>query len=90
MCIRDRHKDSINHGLTPTSDNEELFGLDWTSKDNPKLTLLERINRRLDLQELLMDLGYRVYNGDHQLTRLKASYERIKQNTYHFKDILHS
>ena len=84
------HKDSIQHGLSPTSENEELFGLDWTSKDNPKLTLLQRINRRLDLQELLMDLGYRVYNGDHQLKRLKAGYERIKQNTYHFKDILHS
>ena len=84
------HKDSIHFGLEPTSENEELFGLDWTSKENPKLTLLQRINRRLDLQELLMDLGYRVYNGDHQLKRLKASYERIKQNTYHFKDILHS
>ena len=84
------HKDSINHGLAPTSENEELFGLDWTSKDNPTLTLLKRINRRLDLQELLMDLGYKIYNGDHQLTRLKAGYERIKQDTYHFKDILHS
>ena len=84
------HKDSIHFGLEPDSKNEELFGLDWTSKENPTLTLLERINRRIDLQELLMDLGYTVWNGDHQLKRLKASYERIKQNTYHFKDILHS
>jgi len=84
------HQDSIHFGLEPTTENEELFGLDWTSKENPKLTLLERINRRIDLQELLMDLGYTVWNGDHQLKRLKASYERIKQNTYHFKDILHS
>ena len=84
------HKDSIHYGLSPTQNDTELFGLDWTSKDNPKLTLLERINRRIELQELLMDLGYTVWNGDHQLKRLKASYERIKQNTYHFKDILHS
>ena len=84
------HQDSIHYGLSPTQDDTELFGLDWTSKDNPELTLLERINRRIDLQELLMDLGYTVWNGDHQLKRLKASYERIKQNTYHFKDILHS
>ena len=84
------HQNSIHFGLQPTSDNEELFGLDWTNKENPTLTLLERINRRIDLQELLMDLGYTVWNGDHQLKRLKASYERIKQNTYHFKDILHS
>ena len=84
------HQDSIHYGLSPTQDDTELFGLDWTSKDNPKLTLLQRINRRIELQELLMDLGYTVWNGDHQLKRLKASYERIKQNTYHFKDILHS
>jgi len=84
------HKDSIHFGLQPTNADTELFGLDWTSKENSELTLRERINRRIDLQELLMDLGYTIWNGDHQLKRLKASYERIKQNTYHFKDILHS
>ena len=82
------HKSHLTHGLEPTADNNELFGLDWVSKDNPKLTLLERINRRIDLQELLMELGYNVWNGNHQLTRLKASYERIKQNTYHSKNKL--
>lgn len=82
------HKGHLTHGLEPTADNNELFGLDWVSKDNPELTLLERINRRIDIQELLMELGYNVWNGNHQLTRLKASYERIKQNTYHFKNKL--
>ena len=84
------HKDNVHFGLAPGSDNEQLFGLDWVSADNPSLTLLERIRRRIDLQELLMDLGFTVWNGDHQLRRLQASYERIKHNTYHFKDILHS
>ena len=83
-------QDNVHFGLAPGSDNEQLFGLDWVSADNPSLTLLERIRRRIDLQELLMDLGFTVWNGDHQLRRLQASYERIKHNTYHFKDILHS
>ena len=65
-------KISIHFGLEPDSENEELFGLDWTSKDNPELTLLERINRRIDLQELLMDLGYTVWNGDHQLKETQS------------------
>ena len=54
------HKDSIHFGLQPTSENEKLFGFDWTSKDNPELTLLTRINRRLDLQELLDKLLVRT------------------------------
>ena len=62
--------------------NEQLFGLDWVNEKNPSLTLLERCKRRVLIQELLMDLGYTVWNGDHQLTRLRESYDKIKRNTY--------
>lgn len=60
----------------------ELFGLNWLSTNNPELTLEERIRRRLVLQEKVMDLGYSVWNGDHQLKRLINSYKKIKNGTY--------
>jgi hypothetical protein len=62
--------------------NEKLFGLDWVNENNPGLTLLERCKRRVLIQELLMDLGYTVWNGDHQLTRLRQSYDKITRNSY--------
>ena len=62
--------------------NENLFGLDWVNEKNPELTLLERCKRRVLMQELLMDLGYTVWNGDHQLTRLRESYDKITRNSY--------
>ena len=66
--------------------NEKLFGLDWVNENNPSLTLLERCKRRVLIQELLMDLGYTVWNGDHQLTRLLESYDKITRNTYNSAD----
>mgnify|MGYP000447894524 CR=1 FL=1 len=62
--------------------NENLFGLDWINEKNPSLTLLERCKRRVLMQELLMNLGYTVWNGDHQLTRLRESYDKIARNSY--------
>lgn len=62
--------------------NQNLFGLDWVNENNPDLTLLERCKRRVLIQELLMDLGYTVWNGDHQLTRLRESYDKITRNSY--------
>jgi len=62
-------------------DGAQVIGLDWVNKKNPELDLLTRCKRRVLLQELLMDLGYTVWNGDHQLMRLKESYEEIMGNT---------
>ena len=62
-------------------DGAQVIGLDWVNKNNPELDLLTRCKRRVLLQELLMDLGYTVWNGDHQLMRLKESYEEIMGNT---------
>lgn len=63
-------------------ETQTVFGLDWSSEHNPDLDLEERIRRRITLQEVLMDLGYLVWNGDHQLKRLMDSYEKIKNGTY--------
>ena len=78
--LTENAKDLGIHGLTASS--ESLFGLNWHSDKNPQLTFEERIRRRLVLQELLMDLGYTVWNGDHQLKRLMNSYKKIKNGTY--------
>lgn len=62
--------------------SQELFGLDWININNPTLTLEERIRRRIILQQRLMDLGYIIWNGDHQLRRLMASYTKIINGKY--------
>ena len=79
------HLNSVDLGLDFTSDSGAgtLFGLDWVDQQNKDLTLLERCRRRVSTQELLMNLGYTVWNGDHQLTRLMRSYDRITRNSYH-------
>lgn len=68
--------------FSTVTSNNNLFGLDWENKNNPTLTLLERCKRRILLQELLMDLGYTIWNGNHQLTRLRESYDKITRNSY--------
>lgn len=67
--------------LSPqTIDGAQVIGLDWVNQNNPELDLLTRCKRRVILQELLMDLGFTVWNGDHQLLRLKESYEELMGN----------
>jgi radical SAM superfamily enzyme YgiQ (UPF0313 family) len=60
----------------------EIKGFDWISPDNPGLTFRERIRRRIMLQEILMDLGYKIWNGDSQLLKLRESYEKITHGKY--------
>jgi hypothetical protein len=67
------------------SDNNvhrEITGFDWISPDNPDLTFRERIRRRILLQEELMNLGYKIWNGDSQLLKLKESYDKISHGKY--------
>lgn len=78
----------LNLDLQSGTGSDNIFGLDWQNTNNPGLTLIERIRRRITIQELLMDLGYTVWNGDHQLLRLKESYDKITRNTYHSKNTL--
>lgn len=77
---------SIDEG-TPLHDefHSEAVGFDWTLSMNPQLTFKERINRRIKLQEILMALGYKIWNGDSQLLRLKEAYEKITNGKYKTK-----
>lgn len=69
-------------GFVPIIPASHVHGLNWQSFDNPDLTLEERIRRRIVLQETCMNLGYTVWNGDMQLKRIEASYDKIKNGTY--------
>ena len=69
-------------GLVPIIPASHVHGLNWQSQDNSQLTLEERIRRRIVLQETCMDLGYTVWNGDMQLKRIEASYDKIQNGTY--------
>jgi len=68
------------HNVSHT--HEAVFGIDWISDKNPDLDLHERITRRILLQERLMDLNYSIWNGDHQLKRLIAAWERVQNGKY--------
>ena len=69
-------------GLMHLGDTGDRVGLNWLMPDNPDLTLRERIRRRIELQEHVVDLGYHVWNADSHLKRLKISYEKIANGTY--------
>lgn len=79
----DVNSEKLNLHFYSETGADKIFGLDWVNKNNPELTLIERIKRRITMQEHLMDLGFTVWNGDHQLTRLRESYDKITQNSYH-------
>jgi len=61
------------------------LGYNWLSLNNPSLTLRERVRRRIVLQENLMDLGYKIWNGDSQLLKLKDAYQKINDRNYKIK-----
>lgn len=60
-------------------------GFDWTWASNPDLTFKERIKRRIKLQEVLMNLGYNIWNADSQLLKLKEAYDKINHGKYKIK-----
>lgn len=68
--------------MDPTRQN---IGYNWLSLNNPGLTFRERIRRRIVLQEKLMQLGYKIWNGDSQLLKLKEAFETINDGKYKAK-----
>jgi len=72
--------DSLN--MDPERQNQ---GYNWLSLNNPSLTFKERIRRRIVLQETLMDLGYKIWNGDSQLIKLQEAYKKINEGNYKTK-----
>ena len=75
------YKNSVELGLTPIVPAEHAHGLNWESKHNP-VSIEKRILRRITIQEHCIDLKYTVWNADMHLKRIKASYEKLKNNTY--------
>jgi hypothetical protein len=75
------NSEMLDLDLVDQKGTEQIIGLNWTNKNNPTLDLLTRCRRRVILQEILMELGYTIWNGDHQLLRLRESYEQLIQNT---------
>lgn len=65
--------------------SRQNIGYNWLSLSNPDLTFKERIRRRIVLQEKLMNLGYKIWNGDSQLLKLKESYTKIVNGIYKSK-----
>jgi hypothetical protein len=66
-------------------DEQTSLGFNWINLNNPSLTFEERVRRRIVLQELLMNLGYKIWNGDSQLLKLKEAYDKIKNRKYKTK-----
>lgn len=80
-------KEMKDMGLMHLSDTSsrrdtERVGINWINPSNPSLTLLERLRRRIELQEHVTNLGYYVWNGDSHLKRLISNYKKIKNGTY--------
>lgn len=76
------HKEMSDLGLMHLVDSSDRVGINWINLQNPDLTLLERLRRRIELQEHVTNLGYYVWNGDSHLRRLMANYEKVKNGTY--------
>lgn len=76
------YKEMSDMGLMHLSDSSDRVGINWLNPNNPELTLLERIRRRIELQEHVTNLGYYVWNGDSHLKRLMANYKKIQDGTY--------
>lgn len=62
--------------------HRDIKGFDWIYPGNPTLNFRERIRRRILLQEILMDLGYKIWNGDSQLLKLQEAYQKIQNGKY--------
>jgi hypothetical protein len=76
------YKEMSNLGLIHFYESTSRVGLNWVNVNNPDLTLIERIRRRIELQEHVTKLGYTVWNGDSHLRKLIATYEKIENGTY--------
>lgn len=63
-------------------DGQTGIGFNWTISSNPTLTFKERARRRIVLQEELMNMGYKIWNADSQLLKLKEAYEKIRHGNY--------
>jgi len=81
---------TIGEGVPMWHDYEEfdLVGVDgnrpqdifWMHKNNPELTYKERILRRIEAQELAIELGYTFWKCDDQLKFVMQKYKSLVEN----------
>jgi hypothetical protein len=81
---------TIGEGVPLWHDYEDfdLVGVDgnrpqdifWMNKKNPELTYKERILRRIEAQELAVELGYTFWKGDDQLKFIMQKYKSLLEN----------
>lgn len=76
------HREMKDIGLMHLDNDSMRVGINWINPENSDLTLLERIRRRIELQEHVTELGYYVWNGDSHLRRLMANYNKIENGKY--------
>jgi len=57
-------------------DGNRPHGPDWICLDNPTLTYKERIQRRIEAQEIAIKLGYTFWKGDDQVRILMDNYKK--------------
>jgi hypothetical protein len=66
------------------------LGLGWVNKNNPSLTLKERIRRRLEMHELCVKLGWPQTRSSDELGILYNVMKNLEQNKIdeqHFTDL---
>jgi hypothetical protein len=68
-----------NMTLSHLEDLEQdwLYGRNWINLNNPKLTLKERLRRRLEVHELSAKLGYPITKGKEELKILKIIADQL-------------
>lgn len=71
--------DYQDHGIVGIDGNRphDIF---WMHNDNPTLTYKERILRRIEAQELAIELGYTFWKGDDQLKFVMQKYQSLLDN----------
>jgi hypothetical protein len=75
------YDESVSLGIEDPTGNR-VAGFNWIMSTNPGLDFRERARRRIEMQEVLMDLGYTIWNGDSQLLKLKEAYDKLQQGRY--------
>ena len=85
--------EEINLGLTlnllpqtPLYDNAEEYGLnttkdhinDWVCTQNPSLDFKERLERRIEAQHFVEQLGYKVFESKNYVRALSIAWNEVK------------
>lgn len=68
---------NINLTHLEEQEREWVYGRNWINKNNPTLTLAERLRRRLEVHEISSSLNYPITKGKEELKILKIIAEQL-------------